>query len=293
LVPFEDEEMTYYQRESVISKARDFVHKLKEKTDIAFRIGIGKVTKLENMESSYREAINALIITTNSVAHADDLPIGCGYSGDYPIELERKFFEEIEKGRVEAALSTGKEYFNWMGQRDFMDARLKALEFALRAESIAYESGGMTYRFEDRHEYLPEIMKLTDMESLWDWFKDKIEFSCVNVLNKKVESSNDVIKAAKDYIEANYTKSITLDDVSMAVNISSYYLSRIFKENTKENFIDYLTKLRIEKAKDLLNTTQYSMKEICTMCGYSDPNYFSKSFRKNVGVTPTEYREGK
>ncbi|MBQ3890330.1 MAG: helix-turn-helix transcriptional regulator, partial [Lachnospiraceae bacterium] len=72
-----------------------------------------------------------------------------------------------------------------------------------------------------------------------------------------------------------------------------YYLSRIFKENTKENFIDYLTKLRIEKAKDLLNSTQYSMKEICTMCGYSDPNYFSKSFRKNVGVTPTEYREGK
>ncbi len=293
LVPFEDEEMTYSQRESVISKARDFVHKLNEKTDIAFRIGIGRVSKLENMENSYREAINALIITTNSVAHADDLPIGCGYSGDYPIELERKFFEEVEKGRVDAALSTGKEYFNWMGQRDFMDARLKALEFALRAESIAYESGGMTYRFEDRHEYLPEIMKLTDMESLWDWFKDKIEFSCVNVLNKKVESSNDVIKAAKEYIEANYTKSITLDDVSMAVNISSYYLSRIFKENTKENFIDYLTKLRIEKAKDLLNSTQYSMKEICTMCGYSDPNYFSKSFRKNVGVTPTEYREGK
>ena len=86
---------------------------------------------------------------------------------------------------------------------------------------------------------------------------------------------------------------ITLDDLSMAVNISSYYLSRIFKENTGENFIDYLTRLRIERAKELLSTTQYSMKEIGIMSGYSDPNYFSKKKKKNVGVTPTEYREGK
>ena len=54
-----------------------------------------------------------------------------------------------------------------------------------------------------------------------------------------------------------------------------------------------LTRLRIEHAKELLSTTQYSMKEIGVMSGYSDPNYFSKSFKKNVGVTPTEYREGK
>ena len=45
-----------------------------------------------------------------------------------------------------------------------------------------------------------------------------------------------------------------------------------------------------EKAKELLSSTDYSMKEICTMCGYSDPNYFSRSFKKNVGVTPTEYK---
>ena len=48
--------------------------------------------------------------------------------------------------------------------------------------------------------------------------------------------------------------------------------------------------IRMEKAKELLNTTEYSMKEICSMCGYSDPNYFSRSFKKNVGVTPTEYK---
>ena len=114
-----------------------------------------------------------------------------------------------------------------------------------------------------------------------------------NISTKREESSNDAIEAAKKYIESNYTDNITLEDVSREVNISSYYLSRIFKEGTGENFIDYLTGLRMDKAKELLATTQYSMKEICAKVGYSDPNYFSKTFKKNVGVTPTEYREGK
>ena len=59
------------------------------------------------------------------------------------------------------------------------------------------------------------------------------------------------------------------------------------------NFIDYLTTLRMNKAKELLSSSNYSMKEICAMVGYADPNYFSRSFKKNIGVTPTEFKEGK
>ena len=98
---------------------------------------------------------------------------------------------------------------------------------------------------------------------------------------------------AKEYIRNNYSKALNLDEVSYFVNISPYYFSKIFKEGTGENFIEYLTNIRMEKAKELLNSTDYSMKEICAMVGYSDPNYFSRSFKKNVGVTPTEYKEGK
>ena len=55
--------------------------------------------------------------------------------------------------------------------------------------------------------------------------------------------------------------------------------------------MEYVTEIRIEKAKELLLKPELSMKEICAMTGYSDPNYFSRSFKKNVGVTPTEYKE--
>lgn len=293
LIPYADSEFDYNARENVIHMARELAHRLKDKTDIIFRIGVGRVHKLNKLELSYNEAINALLITTNTVAHADDLPIGCEYEDDYPVQLESNLFDEVEKGRTDAAITAARHYFEWIITRDMMDARLKVLEFALWAERIAYENGGLKYTIAGRHNYLPTIMGIEDPEMLWEWFKDKIIFSCNCVSNRREESSNNVIEESKQYILDNYTKNITLEDVSREVNISTYYLSRIFKESTGCNFIDYLTSLRIEKAKELLSTTQYSMKEICSMSGYVDPNYFSKLFKKNVGVTPTEYREGK
>ena len=240
--------------------------------------------------------MNALRITTGSVAHVEDLPLGCDYEGDYPIHLERKLFEEVEKGETNNAVSTARAFFDWMvdnKKEGIMEIRLKVLEFTLWAEHLAYESGGMTYRFDSRQDYLPAIMGMTETEQLKNWFLEKIMFACRNILSKKAEKSNSVIETAKEYIRNNYSRDISLDDVSRVVNISPYYFSKLFKEDTGENFIEYLTGIRMNKAKELLDSTELSMKEICSMIGYSDPNYFSRSFKKNVGVTPTEYKGGK
>ena len=93
-----------------------------------------------------------------------------------------------------------------------------------------------------------------------------------------------------DWIEENYSKNVSLDDVSRILNISPYYFSKLFKEDTGEGFVEYVTRIRIDKAKELLSESEYSMKEICSMVGYSDPNYFSRIFRKTVGISPTEYK---
>jgi two-component system response regulator YesN len=108
---------------------------------------------------------------------------------------------------------------------------------------------------------------------------------------KKEEQASGIIKKAKVFIEENYHKDISLDDVSRIVDISPYYFSKLFKEETGENFIDYLTNIRIEKAKKLLQNRELSIKTICVDTGYSDPNYFSRIFKKQVGITPTEYRD--
>ena len=296
LVPCENNKMDYNERIELIDKSRELVRVMRKKTDISFRVGIGRVKELQNLAESYDEALNALSITTGSVAHVDDLPIGCDYAGDYPIDLEKKLFEEVEKGEINQAVATARMFFDWMAEtspESIMEIRTKVLEFVLWSEHMAYEKGGMTYRFNSRQDYLPAIMGMQNLDQLKEWFVGKIMAACQNIQGKRSEKSNRIIEMAKNYIKSNYNKDISLEDVSRVVNISPYYFSKIFKEDTGENFIEYLTCIRIDRAKELLETTEYSMKEICAQIGYADPNYFSRSFKKNVGVTPTEYKEGR
>ena len=295
LVPCRSEKLEYNERTDLIERARELVRTLRKKTDISFRVGVGGVKPLRELGDSYREALNALIATTGSVAHVDDLVIGCDYEDDYPKSMEKPLFEAIAKGDLNETKVMADKYADWMCQRavdgDLMSMRLKALEFALYAEHLAYQNGGQTYHYSGRKDYLPQIMELETKEEIRKWFTGKIMNACRNVQNKREERSSDIIRNAKKYIEDHYDKDISLDDVSRVVNISPYYFSKVFKEESGLNFIEYLTNIRIDKAKELLENSNLSIKEICVSCGYTDPNYFSRSFKKNVGVTPTEYKE--
>lgn len=185
-------------------------------------------------------------------------------------------------------------FFDWMIEHYpdcMMDIKLKVLEFILFAEQKAFLSGGMTYYFLYRKDYLPTLIQIDNYEHLRKWFIDKMTEACCNIISKKEEQSSSLIKKAKAYIEEYYYKDLSLDDVSRIVDISPYYFSKLFKEETGENFIEYLTNIRIEKAKKLLHNRELSIKNICADIGYSDPNYFSRIFKKQVGLTPTEYRE--
>lgn len=295
LVLNDKEKLDYDERKKIVDDALDIVRILKVKTDTYLRLGIGGPRQLMELRASYNDALRALAMTTDSVIHVDDLPIRLEYETNYPKELEKRLFDEVSQGDdTKVAVSSG-EYFDWMVHNPstgIMDLRLKILEFVLWAEKIAYSTGGMKYVFDSRADYLPQIMATEDPAELKKWFLGKMTTAARNVTEKKAEKSGKTVSAAKDFIRQNYNREITLDDVSREVNITPYYFSKLFKEETGEGFIEYLTNIRIDKAKELLNNTNYTMKEICQMVGYTDPNYFSRTFKKNVGVTPTEYKEG-
>ena len=294
LVPSKKPVIDYNERIELIDKSRELARTLHKRTDISFRIGIGKVREFEKLSESYQEAVNSLVKTTGSTAHADDLPIGCDYESSYPLDLENKLFDCVEKGDVERGVEVAGDFFDWMamqGEEVITSTKLKTLEFTLWAEHIVYLKGGMTYRFTDRAEYFSFCYNTDDMSILRKWFTEKIGNACRNMLSKQSERADSQIEAALSYMKENYTNNISLDDVSRTINISPYYFSKLFKEETGEGFVEYLTRLRIEKAKELLSETDMPMKEICQEVGYPDPNYFSRIFKKNYGVTPTEYKE--
>ncbi len=104
--------------------------------------------------------------------------------------------------------------------------------------------------------------------------------------------SKELLKAT-EYIKNNFQKGITLNDVADYVNLSAYYLSKLFKKELGINFIDYITFCRMEKAKKLLKSTDEPIINISIELGYNEPNYFSKVFKKNFGITPSQYRDEK
>ncbi|WP_066895847.1 response regulator [Clostridium nigeriense] len=110
-----------------------------------------------------------------------------------------------------------------------------------------------------------------------------------NMYEEKTYSKT--IEKALRYIEENYKKHISLIDVARHIYLSHEYFSRLFKEEVGENFSTYLTVYRINKAKELIKNTDMKISQIAMEVGYSNPGYFSKNYKKYMGVSPEEDRE--
>ena len=98
-----------------------------------------------------------------------------------------------------------------------------------------------------------------------------------------------LIAKAKKYILDHYMERVSLEQVASAINISPGYLSTIFRQSTGTRFTDYVTGVKIDQAKRLLRETDYKVYEVSEMLGYQNAYYFSKVFKKIVGMTPSEY----
>lgn len=104
-------------------------------------------------------------------------------------------------------------------------------------------------------------------------------------------NSSKVISEAKLYMSSHFTDpNLMLQDVAKAVNMSNSRFSTVFSQQNGQTFTEYLISLRLGKAKDMLRTTGVKSTQIARECGYNDSHYFSYIFKKNVGITPSEYR---
>lgn len=103
-----------------------------------------------------------------------------------------------------------------------------------------------------------------------------------------------ILKKGLEYIEENFSEeSLSLNSVAGVTEVSANYFSSVFSQEMGMTFIEYVTDKRMEKAKKLLRQTEKHSGEIAAECGYKDAHYFSFVFKKSVGCTPREYRNGK
>lgn len=294
VVPSLHAELPYEGRVQVIDQVRRTISRLEEKLGVFFRAGIGRVRTLGDLRSSYQEATIALQESDSRVVHTGDVLTRGNYEDDFPIELEKELFQAFRHGELQSMTDKANRFFDWMIHRhpeDRDNIRLKVLEYVLWAEKEAFHEGVLNYRFEKRKFYLSDVMSMQDYVQLRKWFMDKMTDLCRSIMRRRQEQSESVVNRAKNYIQENYAKDISLDEVSREVNVSPYYFSKLFKSEAGVNFIDYLTGIRIDRARALLEDPGIPIKEIGIEVGYVDPNYFSRIFKKQTQMSPREYRE--
>ncbi|MNO41677.1 HTH-type transcriptional regulator YesS [compost metagenome] len=108
---------------------------------------------------------------------------------------------------------------------------------------------------------------------------------------RRETDSAQLIGQLVDYLDAHYFEDVSLIDAATRFHLDPSYLSKLFKSVTSENFIEYVTRKRIEKACELLRSSERKISDISELVGYENQRYFSQVFKKNTGQTPSEYRD--
>jgi two-component system response regulator YesN len=127
------------------------------------------------------------------------------------------------------------------------------------------------------------------LEQMWSQLKLLMEAIHMKVHESPVQAKS-LLQQAKTYIDRHYGDGITLTLVGNWVGVSESHLSKLFVKDAGVKFIDYLTRIRIQKAKDLMGTGM-KLYEISESVGYPNPEHFSRVFKKEVGLSPAQYRD--
>lgn len=197
-------------------------------------------------------------------------------------------FEQV-KGLIEGVFSRIGQASNSLAFLDYACIQFISLLNNMCSEYLFDPPcrGGRT----PNHYTIGEIQTFDSLEDIRGWFIDQFTALCGHISGKKYAGSSFVIRKAIDYIGRNCARPVTLGEVAEYVNISRTYFCQVFKQETGENFVDYLNRIRIENAKQLLKETDLRNYEIADKAGFSDNTYFCRIFKQVEGITPAEYRK--
>lgn len=269
------------------------------KLPVKFRVGVGSVYP-QSLEyrKSYHEALQALDSYTQSdLCYFSDIEFHPQYSWESEFE---QYMEEILEGirfgnvkRVEALCQNLCSKFTVKSnvERDrLLCYLLELILSAYRVSKTAVKNQDFSGQFILGYQELLKILDCSkDLQDLFDEIKLRF-FNLTDYVRKSLEFNiKDSILEAKEIIDHNYHQNLTLEEIARSVSISPFYFCRLFREELGVSFTEYLTKVRLGKAVDLL-AQGLSVKECCFALGYNDPNYFSRIFRKYYHVSPSEYR---
>lgn len=295
--------------ERVKELSKDLEEIMKNYSTIAYFGGIGQpVARLRELEESFREAERALAarftMELNRIISVEDIRMA--QNVDTLDDIEITSFGEIEKTRtmLEKFLNNGAEdeidefvdvYINelpeenlksvLMRQYIIMDAYIVMMSFCEKIEGI---EGEMQAQSEELKNSMKTIQTLEEIKNYIRMLLKKIIGVRDTISGRRY---SDIIEIAKDQIRKTYmSDEISLNTIATEVGMSPSYFSSIFSKEMGKTFVEYLTEIRMDRAKELLMCSSMKTSEIGYEVGYKDPHYFSYIFKKTQNCTPKEFR---
>jgi YesN/AraC family two-component response regulator len=230
-----------------------------------------------------------MVMGIEKIITYDDIPRDGDTRYQYTLETEQKLINYIRVGEFEYA----KDLFEGILVTNFHRSKISAkLKRCFMVDIV----GTILRVSEEAQLQYSEVEHILDCKSTEDMKNEilkVIEKACNNINNLKqvVNKGNDFIEKSIELIKNNFSdENLNISFIADNLDISPDYLSRIFKNHTGESMLDYICKIRLTKAKELLVKKESIIAEIAKETGFSNVNTFIRIFKKHEGVTPGQYK---
>ncbi|MCL4297252.1 MAG: response regulator [Anaerolineae bacterium] len=268
---------------------------VENKTNCSLRVGVGSFQdRISHIYPSFAEALTNLQQDVAERSRRINADSETGKAG--LLDLDKSALENFLRYGVYDEFSNFFEaYIRPLSQAALQSYLVKNylfVDLVLITAKFVHQIGGNV------DQIIPEINKvetlLMNIKTL-DQLKEEARQVFASVLAFRDSQAHyqraALVHQAKAYIGSRYAHpDLSLNEVAAHVNLSPSHFSTVFSHETGETFKEYLTKLRIERAKELLRTTGLKSFEVAYRSGYNDPHYFSHIFRKNTGLSPQQFR---
>ncbi len=291
IIPLQNNTDEYNIRLWSMNLANYVRNKMKSNADIKAGIG-GLCYRFENIHISFSEAYKILSEDTlgMSVKHYDDFKSSQENSRENLTYLENQICKALLIRDRNGTMKLANDIFNMIVSNGNNIVYTKSKLFETCAMINRYiEMNTPNSILISSDQDIELLASTANLYALQKWFNDYIikVIDEVGKISKKRNSS--IVSDVKKYIDENYNKEVSLENVAATVFVTPYYLSRLFKKEMGNNFNNYLTEVRINKAKQLMRNTNRSIKEISFDTGFNSQPYFCMVFKKLEGISPSEY----
>ncbi len=220
-------------------------------------------------------------------------PFSSSHQMHYPFEMEREILQAIRIGHIKETENLIKQFIEELMSKETKEINIQPAITQLFG-SIQHEiiySGIHPYELFNGKNMFEEVAKIREPDQMTKWLTKEVITPFIQSLEAKVNMKmKQLVEEVCSYLHSHYMEDISLDQCAEDAGANPYTLSKAFKKIIGFNFIDYLTTIRIEKAKSLLLQTNMKISDIAEQVGYRH-SYFNRIFKKHTGVPPSQFRK--